>query len=162
MIKFMQFLLKVDIRDKKHLSPWWKERGATATIPKMMSRQHIGSGNSLRVRCKRKDGVSESNEMKGGAIPSPGSHGSATRQPRNMTKGTKRTRCTHGKHYIQHNKQHTGHPRGRLGIPSKRAFRDGSRSSRDVAEVEEVVVHGARSRRCSGRCRGTWTYRRGT
>ena len=65
------------------MSPWWKEKGATTTIPKMMPRQHIGSGNSLRDRCKRKDGVSESNEMKGGAIPLPGSHESVTRQPRN-------------------------------------------------------------------------------
>ena len=56
--------------------------------------QHLGSGNSLRVRCKRKDGVSESNEMKGGAIPLPGSHESATRQPRNMTNG----RNGHGAH----------------------------------------------------------------
>ena len=40
---------------------------------------------------------SESNKMKGGVIPSPGSHGSATRQPRSMTKdetGTVHTRET--------------------------------------------------------------------
>ncbi len=54
MDKFVQFLLKVDKSIMKHLSPWWKERGATATNPKMMPRQHIGSDSSWRYRCKRK------------------------------------------------------------------------------------------------------------
>ena len=61
------------------------KKGCHDNDPKMMQRHHIGAGNSLRVRCKRKDGVSEPNEMKGGAIPLPGSHESVTRQPRNMT-----------------------------------------------------------------------------
>ena len=30
------------------------KNGATATYPKMMPRQHIGSGSSWRYRCKRK------------------------------------------------------------------------------------------------------------
>ena len=62
-------------------------KGCHGNDPKMMQRHHIGSGNSLRDRCKRKGGVSERNKMKGGVIPLPGSHESATRQPRNMTKG---------------------------------------------------------------------------
>ena len=56
-------------------------------------------------------GEGERNKMKGGVIPSPGSHGSATRQPRNMTNG----RNGHGAHKgnISYNHKHlTGH---RLG-----------------------------------------------
>ena len=33
--------------------PWWNETGATATNPKMMSQQRIGSGSSRRYWCKR-------------------------------------------------------------------------------------------------------------
>src|SRR6186997_2432812 len=80
--------------------------------------QHLGSGNSLRVRCKRKGGVSERNKMKGGVIPSPGSHESARRQPRSMTNvetGTVHTRETSHTTQAIH-----GHCLG--VIPSERSF----------------------------------------
>ena len=37
----------------KHLVTMAEKTGATATNPKMMPRQHIGSGSSWRYRCKR-------------------------------------------------------------------------------------------------------------
>ena len=64
----------------KHLSPWQKEKGchggetkngATATYPKMMPRQHIGSGSSWRYLCKRKR-ADERNMQDGGVIPDSG------------------------------------------------------------------------------------------
>ena len=50
------------------------KNGATATYPKMMPRQHIGSGSSWRYRCKRKCDGSESCKMVG-CSRLPGSHG---------------------------------------------------------------------------------------
>ena len=105
--------------------------------------------------------------MKGGAIPLPGSHESATRQPRNMTKGgtgTKHTRETF------HTTKQASHG-SRLGvIPSKQLFRGGIESSRDVVEEEEVVVLEAVAEvdvlvdvhvdgRRSGDGSGTWCFR---
>ena len=45
------------------------KNGATATYPKMMPRQHIGSGSSQRYRCKRRR---ERVMQDGGVIPASG------------------------------------------------------------------------------------------
>ena len=74
---------------------------------------------------QKKGGVSESSKTKGGVIPSPGSHESATRQPRSMTKDE--TGTVHTKENISYNTQATFvHGRRLGGIPLKRAFRGGT------------------------------------
>ena len=71
---FMQFYENVDKSIKKHLVTLAEQKGchgdetendATATYPKMMPRQHIGSDSSQRYRCKRRRDVSESCKMVG-------------------------------------------------------------------------------------------------
>ena len=84
---FMQFYENVDMSMIRGIwSPWRNEKGATAakqkwchgnisendataTYPKMMPRQHIGSGSSRRYRCKRRRADAC---MDGGVIPDSG------------------------------------------------------------------------------------------
>ena len=142
-----------------------EERGATATNPKMMPRQHIGSDSSRRYRCTRSGRELVMQGWWGAPgfrVPTVRRHGN-----RGTCKDLSRTRCKH-EHLIQH-----AHIRSRcrLGvIPSKRAFgaervRSGSSYSRVVGVV---VVHGScrihdddrRTRFVDGRVdgRGTWWY----
>ena len=51
-----------------------EERGATATNPKMIPRQQIGSGNSIEMSVQKEVSVSESCKMVG-CSRLPGSHG---------------------------------------------------------------------------------------
>ena len=52
MNKFMQFLLKVDKSIMKHLSPWWKERGATAMITVPVAHGNTGAKEKWREHAK--------------------------------------------------------------------------------------------------------------
>ena len=106
---FMQFYENVDMSMLWSIwSPWRNKKGATAakqkwchgnisendamaTYPKMMPRQHIGSGSSRRYRCKRRRDVSESCKMVGWSRL-PGSHRTVARQKRGIAR-TIRSRC---------------------------------------------------------------------
>ena len=150
---FRQYLWKCwHDHDTRHLSPWRNEKGATAmkqkwchgnisendataTYPKMMPRQHIGSGSSRRYRCKRRRADACHARMVGWSRITgfPRVDGMANEEEYAMTTPT---RCKYG-HHIQHMPTSTD---GRLGvIPLKRAFSGwnesvrsrGSRRSRD-------------------------------
>ena len=98
------FYEKVDMKMIRSIwSPWQNETGATATNPKMMPRQHIGSGRSWRYRCKRKRGVSVSCKMVGWSRQ-PGSHGSMLwqREHARNTSGTLQTRAFHATYAFVH------------------------------------------------------------
>ena len=86
---FMQvFIKRLTEDDMEYLSPWWNEKGAMATIPKMMPRQHIGSGSSWRYRFKRKCADVRNMLEMVGCSRLPGSHGSVA-----WKRVTNRTRC---------------------------------------------------------------------
>ena len=121
------------------------ERSATTTNPKMMPRQHIGSGSSWKYRCKGSM-AGACKRWWGG----PGfrvSHDLATRK-----RATIWARCKH--EHLKHRKHSFSD--GRLGvIPSKRAFSERIKFSA-VAKVDvlgkvivEVVVYDDGSG-CSG------------
>ena len=138
--KFMQFLLKVDKRIMKNLSPWWKEREYHGN--------DNGSGSSWKYRCKGSM-AGACKRWWGG----PGfrvSHDLATRK-----RATIWARCKH--EHLKHRKHSFSD--GRLGvIPSNRSFSkrmgfdsSGSSGSRSFGEVLHdsnvfgvtVVVHGS-------------------
>ena len=50
-------------------SPWQNKTGATATNPKMMPRQHIGSGSSWRYRRKENCADVWNTQENGGVLP---------------------------------------------------------------------------------------------
>ena len=118
-----------------------EERGATATNPKMMPRQHIGSDSSRRYRCKR----SGQERVMQGWWGAPGFRVPTGR--RHGKRGTCKEQFGHGPNIgcISYNTciRSTG---DHLGIiPSKRAFRSGSSSTKEVVvhgSSWEVVVHG--------------------
>ena len=60
--------IKSEHEDDKEYCHRGGRKGCHGNDPKMMQRQHLGSGNPLWDRCKRKvtESVSESNEMKVG------------------------------------------------------------------------------------------------
>ena len=99
------------------------ENGATTTYPKMMPRQHIGSGSTRRYRCKRRRADVRNMLEMVGCSRLPGSHGTAAWQTRNMQRPLSDTVQTRASH-TTHKHSFTG---GRLGfIPLKCAFRGGS------------------------------------
>ena len=94
-----------------------EERGATATNPKMMSRQHIGSDSSRRYRCKRSGRVRIMQD--GGVIPATGfpRYGGMAIEERAKTslENGANTSISYNTHAFVHGR--------RLGvIPLKRAF----------------------------------------
>ena len=114
------FYEEVDMKMIRSIwSPWRNETDATATNPKMMSQQHIGSDNSLRYRCKRAS-VRMCGTCKrwwgdpGYRVP----HVLVAWQKRGITSDnsiTVQTRASHTTHAFVHGR--------RLGIiPLKRAF----------------------------------------
>ena len=130
---FMQFYENVDISMLRGIwSPWRNKKGATAMKRKMMPRQHICSGSSRRYRCKRRR-ADERNMQDGGVIPTTG----FPRDGGMAKEGHRMRQFDHGANTsISYNTciRSTG---DHLGIiPSKRAFRSGSSSTK------EVVVHG--------------------
>ena len=92
------------------------KNGATATYPKMMPRQHIGSGSSWRYRRKRKRGVSVSCKMVG-VLPTTGF-------PR-VSGMENEWQFEHGANGASHTCKGISSQSSRV-IPSKRAFRSGS------------------------------------
>ena len=138
-------------------SPWRNKRGATATITKMVPRQHIVSGSSWRYRWKRSG---HERVMQGwwGApgfrVPTGRRHGK-----RGTCKDNSNTVRTWASHTTKHS--FTGQ---RLGgytfeacISERVEFDEGSSGTRAVVEVVvlvtvvEVVVHSGR-----GSCSGSW------
>ena len=77
-----------------------EERGATAMNPKMVSRQHIGSGSSWRYRRKRELCGCAEHAKDGGVIPVTGFPHDGGKETRNV-QGPIRTWCKH-EHLIQH------------------------------------------------------------
>ena len=117
--------------------------GATATYPKMMPWQHIGSGSSQRYRCKRRRDVSESCKMVGWSRL-PGSHGTVARQKRGIARTIRsrcKTRASHSTHAIGPRRSSRGYT-FEACIRGGMRFVEGSRRSRDEVEV---VVHGSSS-----------------
>ena len=97
-----------------------EERGATATNPKMVSRQHIGSGSSWRYRHKRELCGCAEHAKDGGVIPVTGfpHDGGKENEERARTNSDMvQTRASHTTH------MHSVHGRRPGVIPSKRAFR---------------------------------------
>ena len=84
----------------KYLSPRRKEKRVVAAKTDTMLGQYSDDPTLVDMPVQKQVSVSESNKMKGGVIPSRGSHGSATRQLRSMTKD-KLAWCTEGNHLIQ-------------------------------------------------------------
>ena len=54
---------------RKKVPRRWNKNGATATYPKMMPRQHIGSGSSRRYRCKGTSVGAWKRARDGGVLP---------------------------------------------------------------------------------------------
>ena len=153
---FKQFYENVDMSKIWNIwSPWRNEKGATAakpkwchgnisendataTYPKMVPRQRLGSGSSRRYRCKR----SGRERVMKGWWGDPG-----FRVPTGWRHG-KRGTCTKQTGTVQtYRTSHTCKgisSRSSRVIPLKRAFRGGSKSSREVVvhgSSSEVVVH---------------------
>ena len=137
---FMQFYENVDMSmlwsichhgGRKKVPRRWNKNGATATYPKMMPRQHIGSGSSRRYRCKRKWAWASHARMVG-CSRIPGSHGTVAWQKRGIAR-TIRSRCkTRASHTHMHSITvgHLG------GYTFEACISGGASLSR------EVVVHG--------------------
>jgi len=68
-------------------SPWRNKKGATATNPKMMPRQHSGPDSSWRYRCKRKSDESVTCDRRWGdpgyRVPTRWWHGNEEKHARN-------------------------------------------------------------------------------
>lgn len=120
-----------------------------ATNPKMMPRQHIGSGSSWRYRCKMKSDGSVSCKD-GGVLPDFGF-------PHDGGKAKEGLRATNNSDTEQHTgityNMHLSTVVGLAVIPSKGAFRGGMSRYKveevDVlATVEEVVVHVSEKHLC--------------
>ena len=137
---FMKFYENVDMSMLWSIwSPWRNKTGATATITKMVPRQHSGPGNSWRYRCKRKCDVSESCKMVGWSRI-PGSHGTAAWQTRNVQRplsDTVQTRASHTTHAFGPRTSTRGYTFEACLFGADRV-RSGSSGSQ---VGEEVVVH---------------------
>ena len=143
------------------------KKGATATITKMMPRQHIGSGSSWRYRRKRELCGCVKHARDGGVLPVTGFprvRGMETRnvqRPLSNTVQTQATQTTHA--FVPRTSSRV--------IPSRRDFSErikfveGSSGTHCLVEsTATVVVHstvfgnGRRTRFLDIRvfCRGTW------
>ena len=120
-------------------SPWRNKRGATATITKMVPRQHIGSGSSRRYRCKR-NGRERVTQGWWGA---PGFRARTVRWHGNEEEHgmTTRKRCNH-EHLLQHtcirSRTSSQGYTFEACISGRFEFNEGSCGTRVVVEV---VVH---------------------
>ena len=121
-----------------------ERRGVTVTYPKMMPRQHIGSGSSWRYRCKRRRADVRNKLEIVGCSRLPGSHGLVA-----WKRVTIRTRC---KRCISFNTCIRSRAASRRYTFEACVFGavrvvEGSSRSRAVVEVDvhgsswEVVVH---------------------
>ena len=114
------------------------KNGATATYPKMMPRQHIGSGSSRRYRCKRRR-ANERNMQDGGVITDSGFPWVGGMAKEGHRKDDSVTVQTYG---TSHTTKHSFKGVVSAVIPLKRAFSEWFESSREVVvHVATVVVH---------------------
>ena len=147
---FKQFYENVDMSMLWSIwSPWRNERGATATITKMVPRQHSDDPTTHWDTSAKESVDVRYMQKKVGWSRIPGSHGSTAWQMRRKLQGW----FGHGANISDISYNTHSYTSGHLGvIPSKRAFgaervRSGSSCSRVVGEVVvlatvvEVVVH---------------------